>query len=76
MRTYIARAPDAGTNVALVGHSAITGDSTFVPTVDSALCSTLDSTGRLNAQVYKPMGDGGYVLVIGNVAAAGWSTLP
>ena len=76
LRAHMARVPDAGTNVALISHSAITGDSTFAPTVDSTLCSVLDATARSSAQVYKPMGDGGYILIINNVAVSAWSTLP
>ncbi len=76
LRAHIARVPDAGTNVALISHSAITGDSVFVPTVDGTLCNVLDGTARSSAQVYKPTGDGGYTLIINNVAVSAWSTLP
>jgi hypothetical protein len=76
LQAHLASVPAAGTNVALVSHSAIGGDSGGAPTLDPALCLTLDGTGRANAQVFKPLGDGGTMLVLGQVTPATWLTLP
>ncbi len=73
---HLATVPDAGTNVALVSHSAFAGDVGGVANLDPALCARLDNTGRSSGHIYKPQGDGGSVLILTDVTADGWASMP
>ena len=68
-------APAAGTNTVVVAHSAIAGDSTFIPPVPAPDCSAQDALGRGNAIIYKPVPNGAPLEIVRGVTPAQWATL-